>query len=157
MNSGKENVERIKKQNADKSKVVASNTTNPKSKSFTSNSSAKPYTDSKPSSTSTTSGAKKNNNVSRNKASDSSPDAHEQYKKGNVNTQKSAYGDKIKNVSFSVKDGASYRSVNLHGELYKKDGQHFVLIGNSFFKVEHSGGSYNSYIIYGAKAHYFNK
>lgn len=157
MNSGKENVERIKKQNADKSKVVASNTTNPISKSFTSNSSAKPYTASKPSSTSTTSGAKKNNNVSRNKASDSSPDAHEQYKKGNVNTQKSAYGDKIKNVSFSVKDGASYRSVNLHGELYKKDGQHFVLIGNSFFKVEHSGGSYNSYIIYGAKAHYFNK
>lgn len=156
MNSGKENVERIKKQNANKSKVVATNTTNPTPKSSTSNSSTKSSTGAKPSPTSTTSGTK-TNNVSQNKASDSSSDAHEQYKKGNLNTQKSAYGDKIKNVSFSVKDGASYRSVNLHGELYKKDGQHFVLIGNSFFKVEHSGGSYNSYIIYGAKAHYFNK
>ncbi|MGN0206774.1 MAG: hypothetical protein ACI4BC_05980, partial [Muribaculaceae bacterium] len=84
-------------------------------------------------------------------------DAHEQYKSGNINTESSSYGNKIKNVSMAVKDGASFRSVNLHGELYKKDGQYYVKIGNSFYKVNSTGGVYNAYIIYGSKAHYFNK
>ncbi|MDE5787041.1 MAG: hypothetical protein K2H79_00630, partial [Bacteroidaceae bacterium] len=181
MNSGKENVERIKQQNAQKYGTSSiSNTTSKSSNSYSP--SSKTTTSSKVSS-STASGASTNttsvhntktptsSKVSSSTASKASTnttsahntktsyDAHEQYKSGNLNTQKSSYGDKIKNVSMAVKDGASFRNVNLHGELYKKDGQYYVKIGNSFFKVETPKGSYkyNSYIVYGAKAHYFNK
>ena len=156
MNSGKENVERIKEQNARKYGTSNnSNTTASTSNSSNSSKSASTISTSRFSSTNTTETL--NNRTSLKNTTITKNDAHKQYKDGNLNTQKSSYGDKIKNVRMAVKDGSSYRNVNLHGELYKKDGQYYVKIGGTFFKVEHTGGSYNSFIIYGAKAHYFNR
>ncbi len=155
MNSGKENVERIKKQNA---KNRTSSEYNKTTNSSNSTSSKKiDRNTAQKTSSSTTSNTSSRSDTPSNKTSATEYNAHEQYKAGHLNTQTNSYGDKIKNVSMSVKDGSSYRNVNLHGELYKKDGKYYVKIGNSFFKVENSGGSYNSYIIYGSKAHYFNK
>lgn len=156
MNSGKENVARIKEQNARKYGKSSPSTTSSSSSNSTSTTS-KPSSSTRTSSSSTTTSSVTSTSKTSYSTSTSNNDAHEQYKNGNINTEKSSYGDKIKNVVMSVKDGASYRSVNLHGELYKKNGQYFVKIGNTFYRVENTGGSYNSYIIYGAKAHYFNK
>lgn len=151
MNSGKENVDRIKQQNAQKyGTSTKSNASTQASGSYSTSSKSR-------TSSSTSYGASSNNGATSNGASAVTYDSHEQYKNGRLNTQKSSYGDKIKNVSMAVKDGASFRSVNLHGELYKKDGQYYVKIGASFFNVVNTGGPYNSYIIYGAKAHYFNR
>lgn len=84
-------------------------------------------------------------------------DVHTQYKGGNLNTDSDSYGKKIKNVSMAVKDGASYRNVSRHGELYQKNGRYYVKIGNTFFSVSNTSGPYNSYIVYGSTAHYFNR
>lgn len=154
MNSGKENVERIRQQNAQKHGTS--------SKSNTSTELTNSSSSSTNSNTSSRIPSSKTSTASSNRASSSKIEiidynAHEQYNNGNLNTQTSSYGDKIKNVNFAVKDGSTYRNVNLHGELYKKDGQYYVKIGGTFFKAENTGGSYNSYIIYGAKAYYFNK
>lgn len=155
MNSGKENIERIKQQNAQKYGTSSkSNTMTTPANSYST--SPKPNTSSSKMSSSTSSGGISSNNTNSRETTTTTYDAHEQYNAGNRNTQINSYGDKIKNVSMAVKDGSSFRNVNLHGELYKKNGQYYVKIGSSFFKVENSGGSYNSYIIYGAKAHYFN-
>lgn len=155
MNAGKENVNRIKEQNALKygtsSKPIS--TTNSASYNSTTKNNARSTASSK---SSLTSAGSTGNNII-NDASTTKYDAHQQYKSGNLNTQKDSYGDKIKNVSMAVKDGSSYRSVNIHGELYKKNGQHFVQIGNTFFVVQGTSGLYDSYIIYGGKAHFFNK
>lgn len=157
MNSGKENVERIKQQNALKyGKSSQSAVTTKPSKSYSTPS--KTNTSSRTSSSTASVVSIHNTNSYNTTTNTTTNDAHEQYKSGTLNTQKSAYGDKIKNVSMAVKDGSSFRVVtNIYGELYKKAGQYYIKIGNSFFKAENSGGSYNSYIIYGAKAYYFNK
>lgn len=152
MNSGKENVERIKEQNRMKygggsSSTTSSSTSTTSSRSSATNSprSSAPKT---PSQTSTT--PKQQNSQANN-------DAHQQYKSGNLNVQESSYGEKIKNVSLMIKDGANYRSASLSGELYRKEGQFFVKIGGTFFRVGSIGGAYNSYIMYGMKAYYFNR
>ena len=152
MNSGKENVERIKEQNRMKygggsSSTTSSSTSTTSSRSSATNSprSSAPKT---PSQTSTT--PKQQNSQANN-------DAHQQYKSGNLNVQESSYGEKIKNVSLWIKDGANYRSASLSGELYRKEGQFFVKIGGTFFRVGSIGGAYNSYIMYGMKAYYFNR
>jgi len=161
MNSRKENVQRIKEQNDMKygtmhSASASSSRTTSSTISSTATSSKSQKT-TYGNSTNTTGYAANNRDVSTTSASSTVNNAHEQYKSGNLNTNTNSYGDKIKNVSMAVKDGASYRNVSIHGELYKKGSQYFVKIGNTFFKVESAGGTYNSYIIYGAKAHYFNK
>ncbi len=154
MNSGKENVERIKQQNAQKygtssTPITTTTSTNSYSTSSKSNTSSRMSSSTSSGEVPTNTNSHYSNTVAYN--------AHEHYSAGNINTQKNSYGNKIKNVNMAVKDGSSFRNVNLNGELYKKDGQYYVKIGGSFFKVEKSGGTYNSYIIYGAKAHYFNK
>ena len=152
MNSGKENVERIKEQNRMKyggssSSTTSSSTSTTSSRSSATNSprSLAPKT---PSQTSTT--PKQQNPQANN-------DAHQQYMSGNLNVQESSYGEKIKNVSLWIKDGANYRSASLSGELYRKESQLFVKIGGTFFRVGSIGGAYNSYIMYGMKAYYFNR
>ena len=158
MNSGKENVERIKQQNDLKSgKSTYSDTSNTTSSNKTTNSYSTTNNTNTTSRTSSSTSYGSTDGGTSSSGTTSNNDAHEQFKTGNINTDSSSYGDKIKNVSMAVKDGASFRSVNLHGELYKKNGQYYVKIGNSFFKVNNTGGTYNGYIIYGAKAHYFNK
>lgn len=155
MDSGKENVNRIKQQNAQKyGTSTKSNASTQASGSYSTSSKSNNVSRA---SSSISYGASSNNGATSNGTSAVTYDSHEQYKNGRLNTQKSSYGDKIKNVSMAVKDGASFRNVNLHGELYKKDGQYYVKIGASFFNVVNTGGPYNSYIIYGAKAHYFNR
>lgn len=160
MNSGKENVQRIKERND-----MKNGTTHSSSSSLRSTTSwikllrlrQKSQKMTPGNSTSTTGYTTNNRDVSSTSTSSTKNNAHEQYKRGNFNTNTSSYGDRIKNVSMAVKDGSSYRNVSIHGELYKKGSRYFVKIGSTFFKVESAGGYYNSYIIYGAKAHYFNK
>lgn len=152
MNSGKENVERIKEQNRMKYGGGSSSTTSSSTSTTSSRSSAtnspRPSAPKTPSQTSTT--PKQQNPQANN-------DAHQQYMSGNLNVQESSYGEKIKNVSLWIKDGANYRSASLSGELYRKEGQLFVKIGGTFFRVGSIGGAYNSYIMYGMKAYYFNR
>ncbi|MGM9816668.1 MAG: hypothetical protein ACI304_06375 [Lepagella sp.] len=164
MNSGKENVERIKEQNNLKygtsstsgtttySSTTSGTTSNSVTTSGTKNSGTTTSNTNMSTTSSSTYGGTHSNNTNTTKN-----DAHEQFKDGNINTQSSSYGDKIKNVSLSVKDGASFRSVNKHGELYKKDAQYYVKMGNTFYRVFNTGGTKDSYIVYGETAHYFNK
>lgn len=151
MNSGKENVERIKEQNRMKYGGGSSSTTSSSTSTTTSRPSAtnspRPSAPKTPSQTSTT----------PQQSPQTKYDAHQQYKQGNLNVQESSYGEKIKNVSLWIKDGANYRSASLSGELYRKEGQFFVKIGGTFFRVGSIGGAYNSYIMYGMKAYYFNR
>ncbi|MDE7472293.1 MAG: hypothetical protein K2M68_01785 [Muribaculaceae bacterium] len=160
MNSGKENVARISQQNEMKYGNSSSATIANSSSSTSATVTAKSSSSSSPTITS----SRSNVGSSSNSSSPTLPttvssnnNAHEQYKSGNINANSKDYGDKIKNVSMAVKDGASYRNVSLHGELYKKGSQYFVKIHNSFFSVNNTGGAYNSYIIYGSTAHYFNR
>lgn len=151
MNSGKENVERIKEQNRMKYGGGSSSTTSSSTSTTSSRSSAtnspRPTAPKTPSQTS----------MKPQQSPQTKYDAHQQYKQGNLNVQESSYGEKIKNVSLWIKDGANYRSASLSGELYRKESQFFVKIGGTFFRVGSIGGAYNSYIMYGMKAYYFNR
>lgn len=87
---------------------------------------------------------------------DEKPDAHQQFKEGNLNTSSDSY-DYKKRVNLFRQDGSDFRPAHKNVELYKKGATYYIKLGGTFFPATgtYTQAGYNMRIVYGGTGLFF--